>query len=192
MTDLVQGTAGVVLAAIWAGGEHAASIAATGGEALLNVADRAEGGLDWAMVPGSPSRAPNYSTRHRGVATALAIAGAALGRADFTAAAAQGARHLLAVGTLDDNGFTVPHTPPYAVDREIDDIEALTDRPAVGVPVRSLIRRPAGHAGSHQARPQGRQARHVRAALQQRPGRAGILEPVSRTAEAGPGRRVSR
>jgi lantibiotic modifying enzyme len=121
VTDLIQGTAGVVLAAIWAGGEHAASIAATGGEALLNVADRAEGGLDWAMVPGSPSRAPNYSHGTAGVATALAIAGAALGRADFTAAAAQGARHLLAVGRLDDNGFIVPHTLPYST-RDVDPV----------------------------------------------------------------------
>ncbi len=121
VTDLIQGTAGVVLAAIWAGGEHAASIAATGGDALLKVADRTEDGLDWAMVPGSPSRAPNYSHGTAGVATALAVAGAALGRADFTAAAAQGARHLLAVGTLDGNGFIVPHTLPYST-RDVDPV----------------------------------------------------------------------
>lgn len=121
VTDLIMGSAGVVLAAIWAGGEHAGSIAATGGEALLHVADRTEDGLDWAMVPGSPSRAPNYSHGTAGVATALAIAGAALGRADFTAAAAQGARHLLAVGTLDDNGFIVPHTLPYST-RDVDPV----------------------------------------------------------------------
>src|SRR5262249_11146273 len=71
-------------------------------------------GLDWAMVPGARSRMPNYSHGTAGVATALAIAGAALGRADFTAAAAQGARHLLAVGTLDDDGLIIPHTLPYA------------------------------------------------------------------------------
>src|SRR5262249_25736364 len=105
-------TAGVVLAAIWAGGKDAHSIAATGGQALLDAADQTEGGLDWAMLPGRPSRMPNYSHGTAGVATALAIAGAALGRADFTAAAGQGARHLLAVGSLDDHGFIVPHTLP--------------------------------------------------------------------------------
>jgi hypothetical protein len=121
VTDLIQGSAGVVLAAIWAGGEHAHDIAATGGQALLDVADETEGGLDWAMVPGMRSRGPNYSHGTAGVATALAIAGATLGRADFTAAAARGAQHLLAVGTLDEDGFIVPHTLPYST-RDVDPV----------------------------------------------------------------------
>jgi hypothetical protein len=121
LTDLIQGTAGVVLAAIWAGGEHAGSIAATGGAAILQVAEQTKDGLDWAIVPGSSSHAPNYSHGTAGVATALAIAGTALGRADFTAAAALGARHLLAVGTLDSNGFIVPHTLPYST-RDVDPV----------------------------------------------------------------------
>jgi len=122
VTDLIQGGAGVVLAAIWAGGEHADGIAATGGLALLHAAEPAEDGLDWAMVPGIPSRAPNYSHGTAGVATALAIAGAALGRADFVAAAVQGAQHLVAVGSLDQDGFTVPHTLPYST----RDVEPVT------------------------------------------------------------------
>jgi len=122
VTDLIQGTAGVVLAAVWAGGGHAQSIAATGGVALLRAASETEDGLDWATVPGSPSRAPNYSHGTAGVATALAIAGAALGRADLAAAARQGARHLLAVGSLDHNGFIVPHTLPYST----RDVEPVT------------------------------------------------------------------
>jgi hypothetical protein len=52
--DLVLGTAGVVLAAIWAGGERTRGIAMTGGEALLRAADRTADGLDWAMLPGWP------------------------------------------------------------------------------------------------------------------------------------------
>src|SRR5215472_6032114 len=122
VTDLIQGGAGVVLAAIWAGGEHARDIAATGGQALLAVADETEGGLDWAMVPGMRSRGPNYSHGTAGVATALAIAGTALGRADFTAAAQQGAQHLLTVGSLDQDGFIVPHTLPYST----RDVEPVT------------------------------------------------------------------
>src|SRR5215471_9157135 len=122
VTDLIQGSAGVVLAAVWAGGEHAPGIAATGGLALLRAANQTEGGLDWAMVPEWPSRMPNYSHGTAGVATALAIAGAALGRADFVAAAAQGAQHLLAVGSLDQNGFIVPHTLPYST----RDVEPVT------------------------------------------------------------------
>jgi len=67
------------------------------------------------------SREPNYSHGTAGVAAALAIAGATLGRADFTAAAAQGAQHLLAVGRLDEDGFIVPHTLPYST-RDVDPV----------------------------------------------------------------------
>jgi Lanthionine synthetase C-like protein len=121
VTDLILGTAGVVLAAVWAGGGHAHGIAATGGQALLAAADETGDGLDWGMVPGAPSRAPNYSHGTAGVATALAIAGAALGRADFVTAARQGAQHLLAVGWLNEDGFIVPHTLPYST-RDVDPV----------------------------------------------------------------------
>jgi hypothetical protein len=114
VTELIQGTAGVVLAALWAGGDYAHEIAVTGAEALLRTADRTEGGLDWTIVPGMASRTPNFSHGTAGVASALAVAGTALGRADYVAAAVQGAGHLLAVGQLDDNGFVVPHTLPYS------------------------------------------------------------------------------
>jgi Lanthionine synthetase C-like protein len=114
VNDLVLGTAGVVLAAVWAGGEHARDIATIGGGALLRAADHTPGGLDWAMLPGRPSRMPNYSHGTAGIATALAIAGAALDRDDFITAALQGARHLLAVGSLEDGGFVLPHTLPYS------------------------------------------------------------------------------
>src|SRR5215467_12833092 len=122
VTDLVLGNAGVVLAAVWAGGEHAADIATAGGQARLAAAEPAEGGgLDWAMLPGWRSRMPNYSHGTAGVATALAIAGATLGRADFTAAAEQGAQPLLAVGKLDKDGLIVPHTLPYST-RDVDPV----------------------------------------------------------------------
>jgi hypothetical protein len=121
VTDLVLGTAGVVLAAVWAGGEHAQDLAATGGEAMLRVADPTEAGLDWGILPGSSRRMPNYSHGTAGVATALAIAGTALRRADFIAAARQGARHLLAVGSLADGGFVVPHTIPPS-SREVEPV----------------------------------------------------------------------
>jgi lantibiotic modifying enzyme len=121
VTDLVGGTAGVVLAAIWAGGKHAEAIASTGGESLLQVADKTEAGLDWAMLPGRPSRGPNYSHGTAGIATALAVAGATLGRPDFVDAAIQGARHLLAVGCLDHEGFIVPHTIPPST-RDVDPV----------------------------------------------------------------------
>jgi hypothetical protein len=122
VTELIQGTAGVVLAAVWAGGEHARGIATTGGQALLGVADETEGGLDWGILPGSPSRAPNYSHGTAGIAAALAVAGANLGRPDFAAAARRGAQHLLTVGSLDENGFIVPRSLPYST----RDVEPVT------------------------------------------------------------------
>jgi lantibiotic modifying enzyme len=112
VTDLVGGAAGVVLAAVWAGGEHARDIATVGGRCLLRAADHTGNGLDWAMLPGWPYRMPNYSHGTAGVATSLAVAGAALGRDDFVTAARHGAQHLLAVGSLADGGFVVPHTLP--------------------------------------------------------------------------------
>jgi lantibiotic modifying enzyme len=114
VTDLAGGAAGVMLAAIWAGGEHARQIAAAGGEWLLAAADQTPGGLDWGTRPGSPSRMPNYSHGAAGIAAALAIAGGDLGRGDFIAAARRGAQHLLTVGWLDGGGFIVPHTLPYS------------------------------------------------------------------------------
>ncbi|MFG2193545.1 lanthionine synthetase LanC family protein [Streptomyces sp. NPDC048639] len=121
LNDLVMGTSGVVLTAVWAGGEFAERIAATGGEALLRAADRTEGGLDWGMAPGSESRMPNYSHGTAGVAAALAVAGAALGREDFVEAAVRGAQHLLFVGSLESNGFIVPHTIPPSK-REVEPV----------------------------------------------------------------------
>lgn len=113
-TDLILGTAGVVLAAAWAGGEHAAELMTGGGESLLRCAEPSEAGLDWRMYPGYAASSPNYSHGTAGVATALTIAGHALGRDDFLDAARLGVRHLLAVGSLDDGGFIVPHTLPYS------------------------------------------------------------------------------
>ena len=112
LNDIIMGTAGVVLTAVWAGGEFAEPIATTGCEALLRVADRTAAGLDWGIGATTESRSPNYSHGTAGVASALAVAGAALGREDFVDAAVQGARHVLSVGSLDDGGFIVPHTIP--------------------------------------------------------------------------------
>ncbi|MGW7384305.1 lanthionine synthetase LanC family protein [Streptomyces sp. NPDC054794] len=121
LTDIIMGSAGVVMTAVWARGEFTGAIATTGGEALLRAADRTEAGLDWGMTPGRTSRAPNYSHGTAGVAAALAVAGAELGRSDFVEAAVQGARHVLSVGSLEDGGFVVPHTIPPST-REVEPV----------------------------------------------------------------------
>jgi len=155
LTDLVMGTAGIVMAAVWAGGGHAETIAATGGEALLRAADRTEAGLDWGMAPGSASRGPNYSHGTAGVAAALAIAGVALHRREFIEAATEGAQHLLAVGSLDNDGFIVPHTIPPSK----RDVEPVTYTWCHGasryvLPVRGVVarrRRRCRWSGGHRA-----------------------------------------
>ncbi|MGY1496799.1 lanthionine synthetase LanC family protein [Streptomyces sp. QTS52] len=121
LNDIIMGTAGVVLTAVWAGGEFAEPIATTGCEALLRVAHRTEAGLDWGIGATTEWRAPNYSHGTAGVASALAVAGAALGRQDFVVAAVLGAQHVLSVGQLDDGGFVVPHTIPPSK-REVEPV----------------------------------------------------------------------
>ncbi|HEX5405811.1 MAG TPA: lanthionine synthetase LanC family protein [Pseudonocardiaceae bacterium] len=121
LTDIVVGTAGVVHAAAWAGGDAAAKIMTIGGEALLRVAEPTEAGLDWRMWPGYPSSMPNFSHGTAGVAAALAVAGHAVERSDFVDAARQGAEHVLSAGSLDDDGFVVPHTFPPST-REVEPV----------------------------------------------------------------------
>ncbi|MFJ9903679.1 lanthionine synthetase LanC family protein [Streptomyces sp. NPDC101152] len=121
LNDIIMGAAGVIMTAVWAGGEYAEAIATTGGEALLRAADRTEAGLDWGIAPDTRWRAPNYSHGTAGVASALAVAGRALGRDDFVAAAVEGARHVLSVGSLEDGGFVVPHTIPPST-REVEPV----------------------------------------------------------------------
>ncbi|MBB5872770.1 lantibiotic modifying enzyme [Allocatelliglobosispora scoriae] len=119
LTDVVLGSAGIVMAAVWAGGEHAEPIAITGGEALLRIAEPTGAGLNWGMIPGKPSKSPNFSHGTAGVAAALAVAGTAFGRPDFVEAARQGALELLDVGSLDGGGFIIPHTIPPST-REVE------------------------------------------------------------------------
>ncbi|WP_412544428.1 lanthionine synthetase LanC family protein [Longispora sp. K20-0274] len=143
VTDLVCGTAGVVLAAIWAGGEHAGAVATTGCDALLSVAEPTAAGLDWGMLPGAPSKMPNFSHGTAGVAAALAVAGAALGRADYVRAATLGARHLLTVASLDDGGFVAPHTIPPST----RDVEPVTYTWCHGPTGTSYVFAALAHAG---------------------------------------------
>jgi hypothetical protein len=121
LTDIVMGTAGIVLTAAWAGGDRAERIMTVGGEALLRAAEETEAGLDWRMWPGYRSSSPNFSHGTAGVASALAIAGHALDRSDFIEAAQRGAHHLLSVAWLDDGGFVIPHTLPYSK-REVEPV----------------------------------------------------------------------
>jgi lantibiotic modifying enzyme len=124
----------------------------TGGEALLRAAEQAEAGLDWRMWPGYRSSSPNFSHGTAGVAAALAVAGHALGRADFVAAARQGAGHLLSVGSLDGDGFVVEHTFPPSR-REVEPVTYTWCHGPAGTSLlfAALARAGAGRVGGFEA-----------------------------------------
>ncbi|WP_020525716.1 lanthionine synthetase LanC family protein [Catelliglobosispora koreensis] len=123
ISDVVLGTAGVVMTAVWAGGPHAKDIAIAGSEALLKVARPMGAGLEWRLHPEYPSSSPNFSHGTAGVAAALALTGLTYGRADLVEAARQGAESLVSLAhQLDEGGFVVPHTIPDST----RDVEPLT------------------------------------------------------------------
>jgi len=118
-TDVIMGTAGIVMTGAWVGGADGEALMSTGGEALLRVAEPAGGGLDWRMHPGYRSSSPNFSHGTAGAAAALAVAGRLLCRDDFVEAARAGARYLFRVAETPDGGFVVPHTIPPST-REVE------------------------------------------------------------------------
>jgi lanthionine synthetase-like protein len=80
-------------------------------------------GANWRYVPqrfrtDDGPQLPNFSHGLAGVAAALALAGAELGRPDLTDAARRGAEHLVTLGEADGRGFAVPHRIPPADDRD--------------------------------------------------------------------------
>nr|AXL05779.1 hypothetical protein [uncultured bacterium]AXL05808.1 hypothetical protein [uncultured bacterium] len=126
VNDIVLGTAGVLLGAVWAGraglprarelGELAAGV-------LMNELEPVPTGANWRFIPTrfrtDPGReAPNFSHGLAGIATALALAGAEFDRADLTEAAWRGAEHLTTLGTTDGEGFAVPVRLPRDPDQD--------------------------------------------------------------------------
>ncbi|MFC4855594.1 lanthionine synthetase LanC family protein [Actinophytocola glycyrrhizae] len=110
VTDVVLGTAGVLLAAVWTNARELGALAA---EVLLAEAEEVPAGLDWAYVPtrfrtDETVRLPNFSHGVAGIAAALAVAGARFDRRDLVTAATRGASHLLSLG----DGYVVPRRIP--------------------------------------------------------------------------------
>lgn len=112
VTDVVLGTAGVLLAAVWT---DARALAMTAADVLLAEAEDVPTGLDWAYVPArfrtdETVRMPNFSHGVAGISAALAVAGARFDRPDLVTAAVRGASHVLSLG----DGSTVPQRIPPA------------------------------------------------------------------------------
>lgn len=117
--DVTLGTAGVLLAALWArrlGVADARALAEHAAGVLMADAEKVPSGTNWRMVPprfhtDPPGvQMPNLSHGLAGVAAALALAGAELNRPDLTAAAHSGAEHLVTLGDRSGQGFVVPRT----------------------------------------------------------------------------------
>lgn len=119
--DVTLGTAGVMLAALWAR-RHAVSgareVAEQAAEVLMVGAEQVPTGLNWRMVPlrfrpdGSQTHMPNFTHGLAGIAASLAVAGVELDRGDLVSAAHAGAEHLVTLGDTTGGGFVVPVTVP--------------------------------------------------------------------------------
>jgi lantibiotic modifying enzyme len=127
--DVVLGTAGVILGALWArraGVAGAGELGAAAASVLMAEREPTPAGLDWMWVPERfrtepVKRMPNFSHGLAGIATALALAGAELDRPDLTAAAAAGAEQLITLGRVDGASFVVPRLIPHG-DSDADEV----------------------------------------------------------------------
>ncbi len=129
INDLTLGTAGVLLGALWAGRHGAARAPLVAGHAadvLMAEAESVPTGTNWRCVPmrfrsGPATEMPNLSHGLAGIAAALAVAGAELGRPDLVVAARSGAEHLVSLGDATGQGFVVPRTVPHT-DPDLDPV----------------------------------------------------------------------
>jgi hypothetical protein len=151
VNDLTLGTAGVLLGAVWAhrhGVLGSAALATVAADVLLAEAERLPTGTNWSfvserfVVEPPLAQMPNLSHGLAGVATALAVAGAELGRADLVDAAADGARHLVSLADVSDGGFVVARTIPTNPDH--DEVTYTWCHGPTGT---SLLFRALAHAG---------------------------------------------
>jgi hypothetical protein len=111
--DVIAGMAGVAMAALWCGAPDGLALGGVAARGLVEVADEVPTGLDWPMYPGQVTRLPNFSHGTAGIVAALALAGAVLDDKELLDAARRGAEHLVAIGDLTDDGFTLPHYLPH-------------------------------------------------------------------------------
>lgn len=147
--DLTAGTAGMLLAAVWArrqgvaGTDELAKVAA---EILLAEREEVPAGLNWRAVPVRSCvvqrEMPNFSHGLAGIATALALAGAEFGRPDLVEAATAGAEHLVTLGDTSDGGFRAPLRIPL-----LEAMEQFSYGWCHGPTGTSLLWSALGHAG---------------------------------------------
>lgn len=120
--DATLGTAGILLAAVWAsrhGADAGAELASRCVDVLVAEAEPESDGLNWPMVPDRHRLRPrhdmpNWSHGLAGIAAALAVAGDALDRPDVVETARRGAEHLVGLRVPGHPGLALPHLVPAA------------------------------------------------------------------------------
>jgi hypothetical protein len=123
INDVIGGTAGTLLGALFVDGLFADAVAGVAADALLGDAEHLATGVNWRAV--SPRWAlverpqlPNFSHGTAGIATSVALAGHVLGRADLVESARMAAEHLVTLGRSIGDGFAVPHYLPHGTSDE--------------------------------------------------------------------------
>jgi len=119
VSDIISGTSGIGLYLLSAARDlnrpDAKDLAVAAGRRLLTQQMQAEGGVKWAMTPGTPTRLyPNFSHGTAGVAYFLATLAQETGDRAFRDAALSGARYLLKVAKTEGDVCLVFHHEPEA------------------------------------------------------------------------------
>ncbi|KRF06923.1 hypothetical protein ASG88_18510 [Nocardioides sp. Soil777] len=128
ISDATLGTGSVLLGGLWArrhGVARSDELVEHAAEVLMGEAEDVPAGLRWRFVPmrfrteEDPTEMPNWSHGQAGIAAALALASAELGRPAWVEAARSGAEHLVSLGDTSDGGLSVPRYVPHrAIDEE--------------------------------------------------------------------------
>lgn len=127
LNDLLGGTSGVLLAALWSGGDQSRAVAEHAVDALLAHTEETERGPTWPIIPTTQRPAlmpemPNFSHGSAGTATALALAGRMLGRPELIDLARRAAERLVAIGDTAHGGLEIPRFVPHPPDRDDDPV----------------------------------------------------------------------
>ncbi len=149
INDLTLGSAGVVLAGLWADGhgvDGGQSLAEHAAEVVLAEGEPTATGTFWRFVPArfrDGGEMPNLSHGLAGIALALALAGERLDRRDLVDAAVSGAEHLVSLGEVRGDGFVVSRYLPPDLTGE-DEVTYTWCHGAAGT---SLLFRALDHVG---------------------------------------------
>lgn len=110
--ELMFGNAGIGLAALRMGDAELAELAVA---PYLRTAEATPFGLTWEQRRGQPARRHHISHGTLGIAYALAVVAAAVGRRDLVDAALAGVADVVARNEAGPDGFLVPHSDPQQV-----------------------------------------------------------------------------